>query len=151
MSSEPYIAKPIENARDAIASHIRWKITLLTAARLREPLSERAKRSIEQPGECAIRRWLLSDHTLSLRGTREFTAILERHLAFHREMQHIAVLLHSGLYAEAEQQLRNHTSFEHASIALANALMTLDRLRTDHWSAKPAAPLSAQRPSPLLR
>jgi len=47
------------------ASHVRWKITLLLAARMREPLSERATRSIQHPEECAIRKWLLSEHTLA--------------------------------------------------------------------------------------
>ena len=37
MPAETYIAKTIENASDAIASHVRWKITLLLAARMREP------------------------------------------------------------------------------------------------------------------
>lgn len=129
MSSESYIAKPIENARDAIASHIRWKITLLTAARLREPLSERATRSIEQPDECLIRRWLFSDHTLSVRATPQFIALLDRHLAFHREMQQIAALLNAGRYDDAERQLAPRTPFERASLALANALMVLDRIR----------------------
>ncbi len=128
MSSTPYIAKPILNARDAIASHVRWKITLLTAARMKETLTERATRSIEHPDECSIRRWLLSDRTLAIRGTPEFKALLDRHLDFHREMQRIAKLLNAGRYADAELQLCARTSFDHASTALANALMTVDRI-----------------------
>ena len=34
MSSIPFIAKPILTPRDAIASHVRWKITLLMACLL---------------------------------------------------------------------------------------------------------------------
>lgn len=128
MQPVPYIAKPILSARDAIASHIRWKITLLTAARMREPLSDRATRSIEQPHECSIRAWLLSDYTVGLREHPEYQAALDRHLEFHRTMQDMAKLLNSGHYVEAELQLCDHKgAFERTSVALANALMSLDR------------------------
>lgn len=130
MESVPYIAKPILNARDAIASHVRWKITLLTAARMREPLSERATHSIQQPAECAIRRWLLSDETVSLRDQREYAIALEKHLEFHRTMQTIAGMLNSGQYLQAELRLSDQTGqFERTSMELANALMALDRVQ----------------------
>ncbi|MDP9037664.1 MAG: CZB domain-containing protein [Acidobacteriota bacterium] len=128
MSSIPYLNKPILNARDAIATHIRWKITLLTAARMQEPLSERATQSIQQPDECAISRWILSDSTLPVRGTPQFAAVLARHREFHTEMQRIAKLLNAGLYLQAETQLASRTVFEQTSLALAHALMALDRL-----------------------
>lgn len=128
MDTVPYIAKPIQSARDAIASHIRWKITLLTAARMRETLSERATQSIQQPNECSIRRWLQSEEMLVLRGEREYTVALEKHLEFHRTMQTIAMLLNSGQYVLAELRLSDQAGeFERTSLALANALMALDR------------------------
>src|SRR6202030_2373229 len=34
----PYVAKTILTPQDAIASHVRWKITLLLAATIHEPL-----------------------------------------------------------------------------------------------------------------
>ena len=126
MSSVPYIAKPIINARDAIASHVRWKITLLTAARLREPLSERATRSIQYPDECSIRQWLFSSHTRHLRRTPQYLAVLDRHTEFHREMQTIAGLINAGEFAAAERLLTAHGSFEQASLAVANAIMMLE-------------------------
>lgn len=129
MSSASYIAKPILNARDAIASHVRWKITLLTAARMREPLSDRATLSIQQPEQCSIRRWLLSDYTTSLRQHPEHSAALERHIDFHREMQRIGHLLNSGRFEEAEQLLALSSAFEQTSHGFANALMALDRLQ----------------------
>ena len=127
MPSDSYIAKPILTARDAIASHVRWKIALLTAARMHEPLSARATRSIRQPEQCAIRRWLLSDYTAALRNRPEHSAALDRHIDFHREMQRVAHLLNTGHYAEAEDLLAHASAFEQASLALANALMSLDR------------------------
>ena len=127
-STTTYIANPILNAKDAIASHIRWKITLLTAARMREGLSERATRSIDDPAECSIRRWLDSDRTLAWRGTAEYKAVVERHYRFHREMQRIAELLNRGQYADAERLLTPDSGFERASVEVANALMALDRV-----------------------
>jgi methyl-accepting chemotaxis protein len=128
MSSVPYLAKPIITARDAIASHVRWKITLLTAARMRETLSERASYSIQHPEECSIRQWLFSSHTQHLRRTREYLAVLERHAEFHREMQAISGLIDAGEFAAAERLLTAHGSFERASLAVANAIMALERI-----------------------
>src|SRR5271156_131784 len=125
MFSVPYLNKPIVTARDAIASHVRWKITLLMATRMREPLSERATRSIHHPDECSIRQWLLSGHTLHLRRTPEYRTVLDRHAEFHREMQAIATLINAGDFAPAERLLKTPGSFEKASLAVANAIMAL--------------------------
>lgn len=128
MESVSYNAKPILNARDAVASHIRWKITMLTAARLKERLSERATQSIEDPQQCSIRRWLLSMRSGPIREKREYALALAKHIEFHRTMQTIARLLHSGQFAEAERRLVDHGGeFERASLELAQALMALDR------------------------
>lgn len=134
MSAETYIAKTIENAPDAIASHVRWKITLLLAARMREPLSERATRSIQHPEEDAIRKWLISEHTLHLRGTPEYQSALDLHAAFHQQMLAIATLINAGDYEEAERLINAAEPFQSASTALANAIMALDRTP----SGKPA-------------
>jgi methyl-accepting chemotaxis protein len=130
MLSVPYLAKPIITARDAIASHVRWKITLLMAARMHEHLSPRATHSIEHPDECSIRQWLASEHTLYLRRTPEYAAVLQRHGDFHREMQRIAALINSSEFAQAERLLTTPGSFENASIAFANAIMALERIPT---------------------
>ena len=134
MPAETYIAKTIENAPDAIASHVRWKITLLLAARMREPLSERATRSIQHPEEDSIRKWLVSEHTLHLRGTPEYQTALDLHAAFHGQMLAIANRINAGDFEEAERLLNAPEHFEKPSIALANAIMALDRTP----SGKPA-------------
>jgi hypothetical protein len=131
MPSEPYIAKTVENAPDAIASHVRWKIALLLAARMREPLSERATRSIQHPEEDAIRKWLLSERTLHLRGTPEYQAALDLHTAFHGHMLAIANLINAGDFEEAERLINSPDHFEKPSIALANAIMALDSTPAD--------------------
>jgi hypothetical protein len=127
MPLAPYIAKTIVTPPDAIASHVRWKITLLLAARLREPLSARALRSIQHPEECSIGKWLLSEHTLPLRGTAEYRAVLELHRAFHGHMHHIAGLIDAGRFDQAELALNSPEPFQNASNALANAIMALNR------------------------
>jgi hypothetical protein len=121
----PYIAKVVVTPQDAIASHVRWKITLLLAATLREPLTERATHSILHPEECSISKWLVSAHTEHLRGTPEYRAVLDLHAAFHDQMQQIANLLNSGDFAEAERLLKAPSPFQSASRALANAIMAL--------------------------
>jgi methyl-accepting chemotaxis protein len=135
MPSVPYINKPILTARDAIASHVRWKITLLMATRMREPLSARATHSIQHPDECSIRQWLRSPHTLHLRRTPEYRAVVDRHAEFHREMQTIASLINTGDFTTAERLLNAPTGFQRASTAVANAIMALDRI-----PAAPSAP-----------
>lgn len=128
MPPETYIAKTIETPPDAIASHVRWKITLLLAARMREPLSARATNSLQRPEECAIRRWLLSERTAHLRGTPEYTAALDQHLAFHGQMLRIADLINAGEYDQAERLLNSPEHFHNPSMELANAIMALDHV-----------------------
>jgi hypothetical protein len=125
--SIPYIAKPIVNARDAIASHVRWKITLLLATRMHEPLSHRATHAIQHQEDCSIQKWLLSKHTLHLRTTPEYRAACNLHTAFHGVMQRIAGLINAGDFDQAEHLLNSPEPFQNASTSLANALMALDR------------------------
>ncbi len=127
MSSTPYIAKTIVTPQDAIASHIRWKITLLLAVQMREPLSDRATRSLQHPEECSIHKWLLSDHTRHFRGTRDHRTVLDSHAAFHSQMLKVATLLRAGDFDQAEGLLNQSGPFQAASISLANAIMALDR------------------------
>ena len=128
MSFIPYIAKTILTTHDAIASHVRWKITLLLAVKMREPLSARAQQSIQHPEQCSIGKWLLGKHTVHLRGTKEYLAVLDGHEAFHRQMLRIANLINSGDFDEADCLLNSPEPFLSASNTLANAIMALDRV-----------------------
>jgi hypothetical protein len=137
LSSTPYIAKTIVTRQDAIASHVRWKITLLLATRMHEPLSERATRSLQHPEECSIHQWLLSQHTQHLRGTPEYRAVLDLHAAFHSQMIKVATLLRAGDFDQAEHLFNQSSPFQEASNSLANAIMALDRRpRTTSPAAK---------------
>jgi hypothetical protein len=130
LSSTSYIAKTVVTSRDAIASHVRWKIALLLAAQMREPLSDRATRSLTHPEECSIHRWLQSKHTEHLRGLLEHRSALALHGAFHAQMLQIANMLKEGYFEQAELAINNPGPFQDASNALANAIMALESPRT---------------------
>ncbi|MDP9050280.1 MAG: hypothetical protein M3O31_06075 [Acidobacteriota bacterium] len=134
MSSASTISTPVLTPQDAIASHVRWKIALQLAAQMREPLSERATRTIEHPEECNIHKWLLSENTRSLRNTREYVAVLEHHTAFHGQMLKIENLLRAGDFDQAERLLTQPSPFQEVANALANAIMALG------GSSRPASP-----------
>jgi hypothetical protein len=127
VSPIPYIAKQILTPHDAIASHVRWKITLMLAVRMREPLSDRAQHSIRYPEQCSIGKWLLSEHTLHLRHTKGYLAVLDEHEGFHRQMLCILNLINSGDFDEAECLLNSRGPFLSSSNSFANAIMALDR------------------------
>jgi hypothetical protein len=127
MPSIPYIAEPVLSGHDAVASHMRWRITLLLATQMREPLSARATRSIHHPEECSIHKWLASRLTLHLRRTLEYHAALTLHLEFHIQMQRIADHINAGQFDQADRLLSSPESFQNVSNAFANALMALDR------------------------
>ncbi len=145
MSAETYIAKTVENASDAIATHVRWKISLTLAARMHEPLTPRATRAIQHPEECAIHKWLLSQHTLHLRGTPEYRVALDLHHAFHGQMLAIGNLINAADYEQAERLLNSPEHFEKPSLALANALMALDRIPASQPSPRKNAPASMRK------
>jgi hypothetical protein len=145
MPVESYIAKTVETAPDAIASLVRWKITLLLAARMHEPLSERAMRSIQYPEECSIGKWLLSEHTKHLRGRPEYQATHDLHAAIHHQMLAIAKLINSGEYEKAEGLLNAADPFQSASTALANAFMALDRIAVGKPVAQSLDPIAMHK------
>jgi methyl-accepting chemotaxis protein len=119
----------ILSAKDAIATHIRWKITLQFAIERREPLSANATRAIEHPDECCIGRWLLSPRTLGIRRRPEYLALVARHGEFHREMIQIARLIAREDYPAAERALGPGGGFQKASVAIANAITAVDRVQ----------------------
>jgi hypothetical protein len=121
---------PIVTAKDAIASHMRWKITLQLAIALNEPLSPSAIRSIQHSEECPIGRWLVSQHTLSVRNTEEYRDLAARHEEIHREVAQIASLINNRKYGAARRALDPNSSFRRASQAMASAIMALDSIQT---------------------
>jgi len=96
---------PIVTAKDAISRHMQWKIALQLAIALHEPLSPSAIHAIQHSEECPIGRWLVSQHTLSIRDTPEYRDLAARHEEVHRELAQIASLINSRKYGAARRAL----------------------------------------------
>jgi methyl-accepting chemotaxis protein len=120
----------IVTAKDAIARHMQWKITLQLAVALNESLSPNAIRAIQHSEECPIGRWLVSQHTLSIRNTEEYRDLVFRHEEFHREVAQIATMINNRKYSAARCALDPNSSFRQASQAMASAIMALDLIQT---------------------
>ena len=130
MSAKSPVDVPIVTAKDAIAHHMRWRITLQLAVAMREPLSPGATRAIEHLEECSIGKWLVSRHTLNIRNTPQHRDLVARHEEFHRVMTPIAFLINHGDYEAAGQALAPGSSFRKASQAISSAIMALDRIQS---------------------
>ena len=121
---------PIVTAKDAISRHMQWKIALQLAIALHEPLSPSAIHAIQHSEECPIGRWLVSQHTLSIRDTPEYRDLAARHEEVHRELAQIASLINSRKYGAARRALDPNSSFRQAAKAMASAITALDSIQT---------------------
>ena len=127
MRSTPYIAKPVLTERDAIASHMRWRITLLLAARMHEPLTDRATRTIHQSGrvlhpEMAPRQANPAPPRHSeYRAVRDLPPRISRPDAAYREPPQLRRLRPGRPPDQPTRNLPEHL------LALANAIMALGR------------------------
>ena len=122
-------AMEILTAREAIARHVQWKITLELALTRREALSDGEMRQIERPGECAIGCWLVSDATREVRDTPQYEELSRAHVEFHREMLLVARLIECEEYGLAGQRLAAGGEYRMRSQHLAGAIMALDRVK----------------------
>jgi hypothetical protein len=129
MTNKSLVDVPIVTAKDAIAHHMRWRITLQLAVTMREPLSPRATSAIQHLNECSIGKWLVSQQTLSVRGTPEYRDLVACHEQFHRAMIQIAFAINHGDYEAATQALAPCSSFRKAAQAIASAITALDRIQ----------------------
>jgi hypothetical protein len=130
MTTKSPVDAPIVTAKDAISHHMRWRITLQLAVALRESLSPGATRAIEHLEECSIGKWLVSQHTLGIRGTTEYRDLVARHEEFHRVMTAIAFSINHGDYEAAGRFLAPNSSFRVAAQAISSAMMALDRIQS---------------------
>ena len=130
MTAKSLVDVPIVTAKDAIGHHMRWRITLQLAVTMREPLSPGATRAIQHLEECSIGKWLVSRHTLNVRGTPEYRDLVARHEEFHRVMTQIAFSINHGDYETAGRALAPGSSFRRAAQAIASAIMALDRIQS---------------------
>jgi hypothetical protein len=129
MTNKSPVDVPIVTAKDAIAHHMRWRITLQLAVTMHEPLSPGATRAIQHLEECSIGKWLVSQHTSSIRNTPEYRDLVACHEQFHRVMNQIAFAINRGDYEAAGQALAAGSNFRKAAQAIASAMMALDRIQ----------------------
>ena len=128
LAPSPFVTAPIRTAQDAIASHVRWLITLQLAVRMRETLTPRCNRAITHPAESAIGEWLHSAAIAHLHRTPEHRALVALHQQFHFEMLQIATLINAHDFEVAARLLNDpEGAFQPSAKATANAITTLDR------------------------
>jgi hypothetical protein len=128
LAAKPFVTLPIRTAQEAIASHVRWLITLQLAVKMREPLTPRCMHAMRNPAECAIGEWLLSPALAHLHRTAELLALSAHHKQFHREMLKIAAHINALDFESAARLLNEpNGTFQSAARATANAITTLDR------------------------
>ena len=130
MTAKSPVDVPIVTAKDAIAHHMRWRITLQLAVTRREPLSPGATRAIQHLEECSIGKWIVSRHTLNVRDTPQYRDLVARHEEIHRELAQIASLVNNRKYSAARRALDPNSSFRQASQAMASAITAFDSIQT---------------------
>lgn len=115
-------------AKDAIARHMQWKITLIFAIQRREGLSAESVDQIAHEDHCAIGQWLFSRKTLGIRERVEYKTLVARHKSFHCEMSRVAALINSSGFEEAEKALGPKSRYTAASHAIVFAIMEMDKV-----------------------
>ena len=129
LAPRPFVTEPIRTAQEAIASHVRWLITLQLAVKMREPLTPRCNHAIRNSAQCAIGEWLLSPALAHLHRTPEHLALSALHKQFHHEMLKIATLINALDFAAAARLLNDPSGiFQTTAKATAHAITTLDRV-----------------------
>ena len=116
------------NAKGAIARHIQWRIALQLAIRMRETLSEDQVDEIRHYRRCAIGRWLESPATIAMRSHPAYLDLVNKHIDFHLEMQHIANLIEQRSFDDAAREMDQASRFTASSKALAMSVTAYDRI-----------------------
>jgi hypothetical protein len=124
----PVFPSPALTAKDAIARHVQWRITMETAIVLREALTQEQMAQAREHQHCLIGRWLASDATLGRRQYPEYCALVAYHTDFHRHLERIARLLAARRFEQAALAIRADSPFMEASNLLANAITGFDRM-----------------------
>jgi hypothetical protein len=116
------------SAKDLVARHEAWKLTLWAAAFSRKPLTVEELAQIVYPERCPIGRWLLSGASAALRDSEEYQSVLQNHQEFHQDMMQVASLLSGKDFPAAKQAIQEGSSFAENGRKLALAIMALNRL-----------------------
>ena len=113
-------------AKDMIARHVGWKLTLQYAIVAQEPLSEKLLDQILHVDRCPIGQWLAAA-TAQLRDRPEYREVVRNHIDFHRQMTHIANLIEQQEFDRAAREIEPGSAFMISAHRLAMSITALDR------------------------
>lgn len=116
------------SAREMVARHEEWKLTLWAAIFSRTPLTEDQLSQIIHEDLCPIGRWLLSDAGAQLSGFAEYKAVAEEHKNFHTEVLEVASLISANDFWAAGKAISDSSSFMQCSRRLSRAMIALNRV-----------------------
>lgn len=124
------MSQPAEllSAKDLIARHEEWKLTLWAAAFSRTPLSVEQIQQIVYPDRCPIGRWLDSPASAALRKHQTYKDVVQNHQDFHQEMMEVASLLTRRDFPAAVRAIQNGSSFAECGRRLAASILALNQL-----------------------
>jgi hypothetical protein len=122
-------AGAVLTAKDLIARHEAWKLTLWGAVFSRKPLSLEQVNQIVHAEQCPIGRWLESEASANLRDSEEYEDVVDFHADFHEEMMAVASLLASKEYDEARRAIAPGSSFAETGRQLVQAITALNRVQ----------------------
>jgi len=121
-------AEVLLNARDLIACHEAWKLTLWAAVFTRTPLTREQVDQIVYPERCPIGLWLGSPASSSVRDRSEYAEVVENHDEFHQEMMQVASLLAKKDYQGAAGAVADGSAFVMSGRRLALSIVALNRV-----------------------
>ena len=116
------------SAKDLIARHEKWKLTLWAAVFTRKPLTVDQIDQIVHEDHCAIGRWLVAQAGTPLGACAEYEEVIQNHREFHLEMMQVAMLLARKEYGAAASAIQEGASFSLTGRRLAQSLLTLNRV-----------------------
>jgi len=120
------MSQPAEllSAKDLIARHEDWKLTLWAAAFSHKPRSVEQIQQIVSPDRCPIGRWLDSPASAALREHQAYKDVVQN----HQEMMEVASLLTHKDFLAAVRAIQNGSSFAEYGRRLANSILALNQL-----------------------
>lgn len=110
---------------NAIAAHTAWK-TKLRAAITRQETMDAA--TISMDNQCELGKWLHREGKSQCGAKPEFTALVQKHKAFHAEAGKVATLINAKKFADADKAIEGQAQFVTASAAVSVAIMALKKV-----------------------
>ncbi len=127
----------------AVAAHMQWKAKLRNAIDRGEKLDEE---TICRDDRCALGQWLHGEGRGRWGHVPQFSALVEKHAAFHRHLGDVARVVNAGRRDEARRMLDAGTAYSRATQATVMAIKALQQVVRGGKSGGGAAPTTAAKP-----